>query len=704
MNKKYFLLFAIALCFFTSRVQAQIFYYLVPQSATYTPVVGTPINPTGGMNDGYATGLPIGFTFYFDGGLTPATTVDVSTNGFATLNGVLSNSTPDNIASGGLTSGLPANRPIIAPLWDDLDLSQFGGAMSYNTTGTAPNRVFTVEWANVVWPYSVSGSNSTATLSFEMKLYETTNYIDFIYNNIATSTSTGSQSASIGLAETATGSGNFISLNSTGANPATSYVSETNTVNGVFASGTVYHFEYCPPPTLTHSNVTINSFVSTWTATIAGQYDYVLDSVWTANPINWIPTTNLTRTFTNLMPNTTYYVYVRSDCGNNHYSPWVIDTIHTLMLPPCNAPLGLTVFGATYTTADFVWTPVPGAISYQWVLDQNPATPFVQGTPTALTYHWATGLQPGTTYYFHLRTDCSGYPTDTSAWETVTFTTMPLPLCPTPTGLYSNNVTNTTADLGWDPQSGIIGWEFVLDLVPATPVVGAFSTTNAITATGLTSLTQYYLHVRTDCSTYPADTSGWALYSFITGPDSCTQPTNLQISFVDQFTAFASWNAAPGAYGYEYLVNQDPYPPTSGGTPTFSTFHTITGLASSTMYYLHVRTVCDTAYYGNNYTPWIVDSFQTQPGLSVSNVAGNSNFIVAAHPNPVLNTATISILGAQKGSSALKLMDITGKLIKAIPVDGKEQITLDMSDLSAGLYLLRYADEEQSYTLRLTKQ
>ncbi|MBS1585758.1 MAG: T9SS type A sorting domain-containing protein [Bacteroidetes bacterium] len=702
MNKKYLLLFVIALCCFFSRSQAQMYYYLVaPITATYTPVAGTPISVTGTMNDGYATGIPIGFNFYFDGSPTPYTTVDVSTNGFASLGSPLTNSTPANNLTSGLI-GPPNSRPIVAPLWDDLDLTAFGGAMSYATTGSAPNRVFTVEWSNVTWPYAASNTSATATLSFEMKFYETTNYIDFIYNNIATSPSTGSQSASIGLAET--GNGSFISLNSTGANPATSYATETSTVNGVFVSGTVYHFEYCPPPTLTHSNVTINSFVSTWTPTIAGQYDYAMDSVWTANPVNWIPTTNLTRTFTNLMPNSTYYVYVRSNCGNNHTSPWVIDTIHTLMLPPCLAPLGLTVFGVTYTTADFVWTSVPGAMSYQWVLDQSPVTPFVQGTPTALTYHWATGLQPNTTYYFHLRTDCSWYPTDTSAWETVSFTTMPLPPCPMPTGLYSNNVTNTTADLGWNSQSGIIGWEFALDLVPANPVVGALSTTNSITATGLTSLTQYYLHVRTDCSTYPNDTSGWALYSFITGPDSCTQPTNLQLSFVDQFTAFASWNAAPGAYGYEYLVNQDPNPPTSGGTPTFSTFHSITGLASSTMYYLHVRTVCDTAYYGNNYTQWIVDSFQTQPGLSVSNVVGNGDFIVAAYPNPVSNTATVSIVGTQKGSSALKLMDITGKLIKAIPVDGRERITIDMADLSAGLYLLRYSDDEQSYTLRLTKQ
>jgi len=698
MNKKYFSLFAIALCCFFSRAQAQIHYYLVaPQSATFSPIAGTPISMTGGMNDGYANSIPIGFNFFYDGGATAFTTVDVSTNGFAALTAI-ANSSPNN----DLDAGTP--RPVIAPLWDDLDFTSFGGAISYTTTGAAPNRVFTVEWLNATWPYTASGSNSTATLSFQMKLYESTNFIDFIYDNIASSASTSSQSASIGLALAATGSGNFLSLNSTGANPGSSTAISTNTVNGTFTSGTVYHFEYCPPPTLTHSNVTINSFVSTWTPTVAGLYDYAMDSVWTANPLNWVPTTNLSHTFTNLSPNKTYYVWVRSDCGNSHYSPWVIDTIHTVALPPCGYPLGLTVYGVTYYTANIIWTAVPGAISYQWVLDQSPVSPFIPGTPTALTYHNFTGLQPNTTYYFHLRTDCSGYIGDTSSWETITFTTLPLPPCPIPTGLYSNNITSYSADLGWNPWAGIIGWEFVIDQSTSTPVVGALSTTNAITTTGLSSLTTYYLHVRTDCSTYPNDTSGWAIYAFTTLPDTCTEPTGLNISFVDQFTAFASWNASPGAYGYEYLVNQDPNTPTVGGTPTFSTFHALSGLSSSTQYYLHVRTVCDTAVFENNYTPWVASPFYTAPGLSVNNVTGNGDFILAAFPNPVLNNVTVSVLGKQKGSSALKLMDVTGKLIKVIPVDGKEKVSIDMTDLATGMYMLKYSDDEQSYTLRVTKQ
>ena len=699
MNKKYFLFLAIAICCFASSLRAQsvMYYYLVaPQSTTYNPLAGTPINPVGGLQDGVTTGIPIGFPFYFDGHLTASTTVDVSTNGFATLSGILGNSTPNN----DLNLGLPANRPVIAPLWDDLDLSNFG-SMSYVTQGAPPNRTFTVEWSGAEWPWTATNTNSTATLSFQMKLYETTNSIDFIYNNISTSASTNVQSASIGLGETNTGV--FISLSSTGANPGVSYATATNTVNGQFVSGTVYHFEYCPPPTLSHTNVTVHNWTSNWVSTV-GLYDYSMDSTGGPTPSGpVIPSTNNTHVF-NGLPGKTYYVYVRSNCGGGHLSPWVIDTINTIPLPPCNAPLGLSVYGITFFTANIIWNAVPGAISYQYVLNQSPVNPFVQGTPTALTYYNATGLNPNTTYYFHLRTDCSGYPNDTSGWETLPFTTLPLPPCQIPTGLYANNITSTSADLGWNSQSGIIGWEFVLDQSLATPLSGGLSTTNALTATGLTSLTTYYLHVRTDCSTWLGDTSLWAIYAFTTLPDSCTQPTGLQITFVNQFTAFVSWNASPGAYAYEYIIDTNPNTPVVGGTPTFSTYHSVTGLSSSTQYYLHVRAVCDTGFYTNNFTPWAQDSFYTAPGLAVSNVTGSNDFVVAAFPNPVLNEVNVTVLGQQKGNSILKLMDIAGRVVKTIPVEGKEQLTIDMNDLSTGVYLLRYADNEQSYTLRLTKQ
>lgn len=462
----------------------------------------------------------------------------------------------------------------------------------------------------------------------------------------------------------------------------------------------------CGSPNVAASNITINSFIGTWTGVpTAINFEYTLDQNPATPVIPGTPTTNAGQAFTGLQPATNYYLHVRAYCGAaNGFSAWVTISVTTLPLQPCNAPSGLVGFGLTNFSANITWNPVPGSLSYQFVLNQSPITPYIQGVPTALTYYNATSLQPGTTYYFHLRTDCSSYTTDTSAWEMISFTTPPLPLCQAPTGVSSSSVTNTSADVSWNSQTGVLGWEFVLDQTPANPVVGALATGTSLSFSGLTSLTTYYLHLRTDCTTYPSDSSHWVTYSFVTKTDSCTEPTNLQLTYVYPSTAFASWNAAPGAYAYEYLVDRNPAAPTEGGTPTFNTFEEISSLASSTTYYLHVRSVCDTGFYPNNFTNWVTEPFYTAPGLKVNNVAGNGNFSIAAFPNPVHDNLDVTLTGAPGTNAGIEIFDITGKSLSKVSADKTAKLSLDMHNYPSGVYLLRYADDAQTYTLRFVKQ
>lgn len=137
------------------------FNSIVGQSGTQTASLAS-----GSTDDGYYDLIPIGFTFVYMGQFY--TQVSASTNGWMTL-GQYASTAPTN----NLTSGTP--RPVIAPLWDDLQMAN--GTLVYRTDGNAPNRVFTIEWNNVRWYYSVS----TPTISFQVKLYEGTGVIQFIY-------------------------------------------------------------------------------------------------------------------------------------------------------------------------------------------------------------------------------------------------------------------------------------------------------------------------------------------------------------------------------------------------------------------------------------------------------------------------------------------------------------------------------------------
>ena len=70
---------------------------------------------------------------------------------------------------------LDALRPLLAPFWDNLNMST--GGVYYQTTGTAPSRVFTLEWNNARWPSTVT----SGTISFQVKLYEGTGRIEYLY-------------------------------------------------------------------------------------------------------------------------------------------------------------------------------------------------------------------------------------------------------------------------------------------------------------------------------------------------------------------------------------------------------------------------------------------------------------------------------------------------------------------------------------------
>ncbi|MBL8941330.1 MAG: hypothetical protein JNM69_42685, partial [Archangium sp.] len=120
--------------------------------------------------------LPSGFAFSFFG--TPVTNFSVSSNGFVQLWPTSTGSTSTTAANSAIpTTGTPNN--FVAPFWDDLVNASGTGAVSYLTSGSAPNRRFTVEWANF-YPYN-GGVAGPERLRFQVQLNETSNLIEFHY-------------------------------------------------------------------------------------------------------------------------------------------------------------------------------------------------------------------------------------------------------------------------------------------------------------------------------------------------------------------------------------------------------------------------------------------------------------------------------------------------------------------------------------------
>jgi hypothetical protein len=220
----------------SKQLAAQMHYSLTSTTSTYTPITnGTSPFLTGNgfdllSDEGYANSIPIGFNFTYNGG-SSYNELSISTNGFISFNS-LSNSYLLN----NLTSGATGERPIIAPLWDDINLSNTTN-LQYSITGSLPNRVFTVEWLDARWGFGAT----SACISFQVKLYETSNWIEFNYRQEAGAPV--APSASIGVTSSGMGNSNFISLQSSTSVPGASMLAEIATIANKPANNQSYVFK-----------------------------------------------------------------------------------------------------------------------------------------------------------------------------------------------------------------------------------------------------------------------------------------------------------------------------------------------------------------------------------------------------------------------------------------------------------------------------
>ena len=200
-------------------------YIFAGSTGTYTPITGGTVSTAVG-DDVTQAAIPIGFNFTYNG--TVFTDFGLSTNGHIRLG----TGTP-----AGLTNALATTTVTntIAPLWDDNDNTT--GTIRYEVTGLSPNRVLTIQWANV--SIGGSGSNSNPVCNFQVQLFETTNLVRFNYGNLVPNT----LSASIGI----TGAtGNFLSV-TPGSPASASTVSSVTANNGISSvanipTGTSYTF------------------------------------------------------------------------------------------------------------------------------------------------------------------------------------------------------------------------------------------------------------------------------------------------------------------------------------------------------------------------------------------------------------------------------------------------------------------------------
>jgi hypothetical protein len=156
-------IFLFIILFFSAKLNAQMPYTFSALSGVYTPISGGTTVHAAGADESLSSGISLPFTFNYN--CVNYTQIKISSNGWMTFSIALTGS--------GLTNNLNtgAEKLVLAPLWDDLQVGS-AGSVRYATTGTAPNRIFTVEWLNMEWDWLASGPGISFQVYNFMKVFQ----------------------------------------------------------------------------------------------------------------------------------------------------------------------------------------------------------------------------------------------------------------------------------------------------------------------------------------------------------------------------------------------------------------------------------------------------------------------------------------------------------------------------------------------------
>lgn len=336
---------------------------------------------------------------------------------------------------------------------------------------------------------------------------------------------------------------------------------------------------YSPVALVTNTTST-TSGNATWNAPILGTapsgYQYVISTSSVLPTGSGTPVGVNNISFSGLIPNTTYYVFVRSDCGVGDFSSWSGSYFFTGYCTPTfpsssyyidnfstsggsanivNNASGYSVGGYGNFTAQVVSQVQNGSMSFSasfiggtvgfniWVdwnndLDFNDLGEFVYASTAYVLTATGTFSVPGTATLgnHRMRIVADGFNTNpsscvgSSSSETEDYTfnvSSPLPCAGNPSTISVFIVSGTSTTVSWTagvpaPSSG---YQYIYNTTNVFPAPAAIPTGSvaagitSVTLTGLTAGSTYYFWVRANCTASATGTGVWI------GTTIFTQPT-----------------------------------------------------------------------------------------------------------------------------------------------------------------------------------
>ena len=317
----------------------------------------------------------------------------------------------------------------------------------------------------------------------------------------------------------------------------------------------------------------------------------------------WTPvTTNITSVdLTNLDPETSYDVYVVTNCTTPDLVEDATLTYTFTTMVACPAPQSLTVSNIDLASATVTW--FSNADSYTIEYGEAGFTPGAGTvvTTTNTTYD-LTGLTSGTAYTVIITADC-GVQDGTSAPATVNFSTT---ICAASDQCaYTFNLADSYGD-GWNggtlavKQNGItvatLGLTSGSSATETVNLCHGVSTDLDWTPGSYASEASFTVIGPDNAEVYASSgmsSSANTVYTFMPNCSGCAMPTALTVSNISTTSATISWTGTADSYTVEYGVVG--FTPGSGITSTTtSTTMDLTNLNAATSYTVYVTSTCGT--------------------------------------------------------------------------------------------------------------
>lgn len=633
---------------------AQVSTYTFAQSAgTFTPITGTVLGAatanttTANLNSNvFPVTLP--FNFVFNG--TSYGSLNVSTNGFVSFGATAPGTTVTSPLSSATNT---AYDGAISAFGRDIssffDVNGITGNISWETLGTAPNREVVIQWRNFR-PNSSTSATTVYSFSFQIRLHETSNVIDMVYDAGSYLVGSSNVSGTVQVGLRGSSNADFINrLNSTTlefinstqgtANSSSQSFHTNNTTPGMPSAGLTY--TWTPPSCWAAQNLALVSSAPdsaniSWAAPSIPPAGYdVYYSTSNTSPTSSTQPTNsnlsgTTAVLSPLSPATTYYVWIRSNCGSGNTSIWSATPL--TFTSACQPPVISATSGATVcpgSTATLSAT-VDSGVTLTWY----DASTGGNAVGTGATFTTPT-LSTTTPYYVSASNGTSMFvgpvnPNSLTAGSATTAST---------TYYIQFEVTNQPITLvSTDVFPNAAGQSSEIEILQGPSTFSVINTVN------------FTSNIASD------------------GTTAQTVPINMLLT-----PGTYRMRLSGGSYYRNYQSNAVfPY-----SIPNFS-ITTGSNISSDSYYFLYnlkVNTGCESA------RTMVTATVDAAACLSTSEVNGKDN--IKVYPNPFSDYINISKPELVK---SIRISDVSGKLIRNI---NQPESVLRLQDLSQGMYILQ---------------